>query len=165
MMADKDAKPDERYKETAGFKRNNPGNLMVPSIPYLGKSNVQQKGGPVSFCSMRWGLRALAMDLKMKTKQKTSIRQIIAMYAPASENDTEGYIKFVAGLIGKGGDVKLDWDDAGHVACMKAIIMMEIGYGTNPFSDAELTQAVADAKTQPEVQSCEAPAPYTPAAP
>jgi hypothetical protein len=141
-----DAKTDERYKQTAGWKRNNPGNLMVQSIPYWGKATVQEKGGPVTFVSMAAGLRALARDLRVKSQSITTIKGIIEMYAPSYENNTADYIAYVAKATGKTATQPLTFDDPTFVALVNVIVKMEIGYGTCPFTDVELQAAVDDAK-------------------
>lgn len=141
------AKPDERYMQTVGYKRNNPGNLMVQGIAYSGKANIQEKTGPVAFITMAKGLRALAMDVKMKGKRFTTVTQILTEYAPSSENDTKGYIAYVSKKIGKGATDPLTFDDKTYIALMQSIIAMEIGYGTCPFTETELQTAVTAAKT------------------
>lgn len=140
------AKPDERYLQTIGYKRNNPGNLMVQTIAYSGKSNDQAKDGPVAFITMAKGLRALAMDVKMKGRTYSTITEVLTRYAPSSENDTKGYIAYVSKKIGKGATDKLTFDDKTNIALMQAIIAMEIGYGTCPFTETELQTAVTAAK-------------------
>ena len=141
------AKADERYKKTVGYKRNNPGNLMVQGIAYFGKSTEQQTTGPVTFISMATGMRALAMDLKVKSRTFTTITAILTKYAPAKENNTALYIAYVAKKTGKGATETLVFEDKIYVALMDAIIAMEIGYGTCPFTDTELQTAVTAAKT------------------
>ena len=148
-MADKSSnqKTDERYQKTLGWQRNNPGNIMVRTIAYAGKSNDQPADGPISFISMDKGLRALAMDLKIKMRTKTTITDILTAYAPSSENDTAKYITYVAGKTGKGAKEALVVADDTSDALMQAIVSMEIGYGTCPFTDKELKAAVEAAKT------------------
>ncbi|PZW48446.1 hypothetical protein C8P66_105196 [Humitalea rosea] len=138
---------DTRYLNTIGYKRKNPGNLMVHSIPYSGKVVVKDKSGPVTFISMEKGLRALAMDIKMKSKTIFSITDILTLYAPSSENNTAVYIKYVATKTGKGATEKLVYNDAVYIALMQAIISMEIGFGTCPFTEEQLQTAVTAAKT------------------
>ena len=157
------AKPDERYKSTVGYQRNNPGNLMVQGVSYAGKATKQSKGGPVSFCTMAWGLRALAMDLKKKMESINKISAIIEKYAPRSENNTDAYIRYVAAELKKSAEEVIAWDDASKLVVMRTIIRMEIGYGTCPFSDDELKTAIESAKVSVEAGAvCELPTPYAP---
>lgn len=59
------------------------------------------------FGSEEGGQGALVRLLETSTYQGLSLNDAIARYAPASENDTENYQKFVQGRVGVGGDVKL----------------------------------------------------------
>ena len=72
------------------------------------------------------------------------------MYAPSYENDTEHYIKSVSSWTGivRSAVLSLTDDkiDATMASLMKAIIMMEIGYGVCPYTDEELATAVQVAK-------------------
>jgi len=111
---------------TRGERNNNPGNLE-------GGGNWQGmtgKDGPyLVFSSPYWGLRALAIDLGTKfNRGLDTVRKIINVYAPPSDNNTAAYIASVANQLGVSPDAPLNLNDpAQRAAFMQAVIMHENG--------------------------------------
>lgn len=80
-----------------GYRNNNPGNLR----PYSGYSGKESNGFRV-FGSLEAGWKALVHDFEIKQSGMSSVitpsdtvRKYISIYAPASENDTKAYIKYI----------------------------------------------------------------------
>ena len=80
-----------------GLSNNNPGNIRISKVKYLGEITPSKDKAFKQFSTMAWGYRAMFVLLHTyhKNGYKT-IRQMINRYAPPIENHTENYIKFVA---------------------------------------------------------------------
>lgn len=75
--------------------KNNPLNIRMSGSKWVGLTG--SKNGFCEFSNLDYGVRA-ACYLIMRTYRRygiTSIRDIIARWAPPSENPTAGYISFV----------------------------------------------------------------------
>lgn len=91
---------------TRGLKNNNPGNIRISAIKYLGEVPKSKDMAFKQFESMAYGYRAMFVLLytyQVKNGLKT-IRQMIDRYAPPVENNTAGYIGSVAKWSGVGAD-------------------------------------------------------------
>lgn len=88
-------------KAPRGFRNNNAGNLKKPnSDTWQGTIGYDDKGFAI-FSSFLYGVRAMIIDLRSKIIKYGTIRKIIAVYAPASDNnDVEKYSKTVATWAG-----------------------------------------------------------------
>ena len=85
---------------TLGEKLNNPLNIRYNQHNHW-QGQVGQNGGFVNFANYIWGLRAAAVILKQYRKRGiVTVEKIISTWAPASENDTESYIKYVCRRTG-----------------------------------------------------------------
>lgn len=74
---------------------NNPGNLRSSALA------VGTNGGFAVFQSVEDGWKALGDLLQHYAGQGLSLRELIYKYAPPSDNNnTEGYISYVAGQLG-----------------------------------------------------------------
>lgn len=90
-------KTAEINEETIAFRYNNPGNLR--SSPFM----VGVKNGFAYFYNEEVGKMALIWDLFQKCQGKTvtglkpssTIADLIKVYAPPSENNTEVYIQYI----------------------------------------------------------------------
>ena len=124
--------------EPLGLRQNNPGNLRS-------WGNTPVVGGFASFGSAAEGLSAMAGNLLTYANRGwNSVREIISHWAPASENDTNAYIRDVTRRLGVGADQGLNLRDRNVMAqMMDAIISHE--QGRDPFTNAELVNA-ADAR-------------------
>lgn len=113
-----------------GIRNNNPGNIIITNIPWQGKLAKENNtdGHFEQFISFEFGLRAMIKDLtsKIKSSQDT-VRKILVIYAPTSENNTEAYINSVAAAIGKAADEKLTADKQTLFKLTKAMSKVENG--------------------------------------
>ncbi len=87
------------------------------------------------------------MDIKMKLKHPLTLEQFVSRYAPKTENDVGSYADFLSDKLNLEKNHNIPYNDDTHMQLMDAVIRMEIGYGQNPYSDAEIKQAIEDAKT------------------
>lgn len=108
-----------------GLRNNNPGNLR-PGDNWQGMVGVN--GGFIVFEDMAWGIRAFFHDLYADiAKGQNTIRKRVAEYAPASENDTEAYTKFVSRYTGIAPDVPMPLTYVFIEKLFKAHMIMENG--------------------------------------
>jgi hypothetical protein len=120
--------PEERVKllQPLSVRNNNPGNLRGAD------------GNFRNFASAEEGMRAMEGDLRAKVSGNSpamkgrlgegyspTIRNIISVYAPSSENDTAAYIKTVSAESGIAPDVPLTEADVAKI--MPAMIKVEGG--------------------------------------
>lgn len=75
-----------------------------------------------------------------------TLREMVSIYAPKSENDTKGYVSFVSKETGIDPDAQIDFSKSPETMAkvMKAMVKMENGKGA-VYSDAEFLQASQDA--------------------
>jgi len=117
---------------TRGERNNNPGNIR-PSNAYswLGQIGVDSgaMGSYVIFDTPEHGIRAIAKDLLTKfNRGLNTVSEIIAAYAPPSENNTGSYISAVSSQIGEYPDTELDMRDISTLSnFVYAIIQHENG--------------------------------------
>jgi len=81
-----------------GLRLCNPGNIRKSGSQWKGADKKNPDKEFVKFHSMLWGYRALWITLSTyyHRHRKFTIRSIISRWAPPNENNTEGYIQFVA---------------------------------------------------------------------
>lgn len=121
-----------------GLRNNNPGNIRHGATTWQGQSRQQTDPDFVQFTDSTWGIRAINKILDSYAKRGLfSVRQIISVWAPPSENDTEAYIRSVAAHAGVDPDAKTV-DRAKLVA---AIINHE--NGSQPYPIAQIQSATA----------------------
>jgi hypothetical protein len=109
---------------TRGFRNNNPGNLKY-GTPWKGVVGIDPKGFAI-FDTMENGVRALGKDLTAKMgRGLDTVREIISVYAPPSENPTGTYIDKVAAWVGVSPDMQLNAGDL--PALIAAVIRFENG--------------------------------------
>lgn len=94
------------YAGSRSLRNNNPGNLK-----YIGQAGAVGKDpqGFAVFPDYAAGWRALLADIAYKydVRKLTTVRAIIARYAPPNENDTRRYADVVARAVGVGVDTDL----------------------------------------------------------
>ena len=116
---------DEQQALVAGVPKSvrykNPGNIRDP-----------QTGDFIRFSSEEEGMAAMRNDLLIKVSGRSKVmkgaptlRNLIATWAPPSENDTENYTKFVSQKSGIDPDAVLTEGDIDKI--MPAMIQMEGG--------------------------------------
>lgn len=112
---------------TRGERNNNPGNIVKSNNPWLGKIAGNDSRFE-TFSSPQYGIRALAKLLTNYIGDgHDTIRKIITRYAPALENDTNGYIASVVRQTGISADTVLSADPDILNALVPAIIQHENG--------------------------------------
>lgn len=138
-------------------RNNNPGNILRTNIAWEGlqaedamTSEQRAEDRYCVFKAPKWGFRALALDLDTKWHRGLhSVRQIISVYAPPNENDTDAYIAAVCRMMGVGPDDRLQLDDPAQLASFcRAIAVHEAGGWM--FSDADLAEGVRLALGRPK---------------
>lgn len=93
-------------KLTRGVRNNNPGNLRVSNVRWLGKIAPSRKKDKEfeEFESVQWGMRAAVVNLNTmvcRTAGRTTVSSAIEAWAPPKENDTKNYIRLVVEKIRK----------------------------------------------------------------
>ena len=82
-----------------GIRNNNPGNIRLSKIQWLGQTRLpQQDPDFVEFTAPLFGLRALMKTLLAYYLRYDldTVQSLINRYAPPHENDTESYARAVA---------------------------------------------------------------------
>lgn len=119
-----------------GIRNNNPGNLVITSIPWKGKVPVKENtdgrfeqfrdtdGVP----GIVWGIRAMMMDVRGDIRKgKVTLVSLIGEYAPKYENDTGAYIKSVSKQTGIGQHELLHSDGETMCKLIRAMSRVENG--------------------------------------
>lgn len=121
---------DYRNKSTAprGFRNNNPGNLKRPGADtWQGTETYDDKGFAV-FKSFLYGVRAMIIELRGKIIKYGTIRKIIEVYAPASDNnDVATYSATVAKWVGVTPTQKLSANKSTLIKLVGAMSRFENG--------------------------------------
>jgi hypothetical protein len=144
---------DPKKAAPRGIRNNNPGNLEpIKGVTWKGQAQKQTDKRFLTFSDAKFGIRALARDLRVKGKRGlTTISKILKVYAPSHENNTKAYIASVAKRTGLGANQKINFsDEATLKKLVKAIIHHE--NGVQPYSDAELVEGVTLSRmSQPRI--------------
>jgi len=110
-----------------GIRNNNPGNIRRTVDQWQGMSAVQTDSEFVQFVEPEYGFRAIARILRSYERRGLiTVRDIISVYAPASENKTESYIHFVAQRLNVSPDAALNLE-RDLLQLIKAITIFENG--------------------------------------
>jgi len=131
--------------ELRGIRNHNPGNIdFSPENSWLGLDTDKPSDG--RFCrfkSPEWGIRAMARILRNYQKRDgqagvggpgiDTVQEIIHRWAPPVENQTDAYVRKVAGAIGKRPTEPLDMTDPGVMAEFIAAIIRHEN-GIQPYS-------------------------------
>lgn len=132
-----------------GIRNNNPGNLIQTNIQWQGKIPNPTDSRFEQFYDVVFGLRALLLDLRTDTQRYNgNVRQIIAEFAPAFENNTASYQNNIVSMIGSE-TVRVCRKDLIKLA--KAIVIIENGQQYAPLIDNRWYEMAAD-KT--EIPKC-----------
>jgi hypothetical protein len=133
--------------EPRGIRNRNPGNLRyVASIKWEGLDSPPTDGSFCRFRSDQFGIRALVKQLRTYRDRYGlhSIADLIARYAPSSENDTRAYQKAVAAAFNRTPAYTPDLDDPAQMETLvRAIVRHENGPG--PFDGEWYTDIVYQA--------------------
>jgi murein DD-endopeptidase MepM/ murein hydrolase activator NlpD len=140
----------------SNVKANNPGNIEYHD--YLDRYGAYKRPGSrfAGFNTQAQGIYQVSRLLEVYRTEHgvTTIRGIAERYAPATENDTETYIKNLSSWTGYGPDQVLDFSNPAVIAKLtQAIIRQE--NGTLPYSqdqyDEAAKAAVANVSNWPSV--------------
>ncbi|AZD92031.1 MULTISPECIES: hypothetical protein [Pseudomonas] len=125
-----------RPETPRGIRNFNPGNIRhVKGTRWQGMSANQNDTAFVQFIGPQWGIRALARTLITYQDKHglRTVRAIIGRWAPPNENNTESYIRQVAGRLGVSPEERIDvYDYRTMRALTEAIIRHENGAGALP---------------------------------
>lgn len=94
-----------------GIRNHNPGNLeRVPGVRWRGQARAQTDPRFIVFDAPVWGIRAMARVLLTYYRRRglRTVRQIVARWAPPSENLTGEYAADIARRLGVGIDAALE---------------------------------------------------------
>lgn len=121
-----------------GIENNNPGNIRISGVKYLGEARPSTDRAFKQFVAPEWGYRAMFVVLHSYRARYglSTLRQMIARYAPPVENNTDGYVNAVAKWSGIGTDLPLDTLSASQMQpIVAAMSRMENG---KPAVDADV---------------------------
>ena len=137
-----------------GIRNNNPGNIRKSADPWQGLADQQTDADFFVFTSPIYGIRALARTLIAYQDKHSlhTIRAIIGRWAPATENNTEAYVKAVADDSGLDPDKTLDLHT---YADLKPLVTAIIHHenGQQPYADAQIDKALVLSGVEPPTQS------------
>lgn len=100
---------DVDYRAQGGLpwkRNNNPGNLKDFGIKWQGAVVPGPDKPWAHFIRMKWGIRAMLKDLQndYRVDGMRTLRKLITVYAPSSENNTALYVSQVSGWTGINAD-------------------------------------------------------------
>jgi hypothetical protein len=94
-----------------GIRNNNPGNIKHSADVWEGQAPQQTDATFVQFTAPEWGIRAMTRIMRVHYDAgATTLRQLITIWAPPSENDTASYIAAVSSCSGLDPDTTYDFD-------------------------------------------------------
>jgi hypothetical protein len=136
--------------QTCGERNNNPGNIRPAGYTWKGQTGTAPcgvSGTFVVFSEPRFGIRAIAKDLLTKFgRGLNTVRKIVSVYAPPSENDTNAYIGTVSRELGVNPDSELNLRDVRTMTgFVYAIIRHENGRVS--YQPAQIAEGVSMALT------------------
>ena len=128
---------------TRGIRNKNPGNME----PGGWQGEIGNDGRFATFNTIPNGIRALGKQLRTYQNRYglETVRQAINRWAPPNENQTDGYVAFVASILEVDPDDKLDFNDRATLWWLTVAIMEEEnGHAavTQYISDAEIDEGI-----------------------
>jgi hypothetical protein len=95
-------KQDKPIKsQVRGIRNNNPGNIRKTGIKWAGEVSPGTDASFEQFKTMAYGIRAMLVDIINKHKKGLdTIQELINVWAPPFENDTNAYVNNVAARAG-----------------------------------------------------------------
>lgn len=93
-----------------GLSNNNPGNIRISSVSYMGEVVPSKDRSFKQFSSLDWGYRAMFVVLHSYRVRYglNTLRGVINRYAPPCENHTDKYVDAVCKWSGVGPDEPID---------------------------------------------------------
>jgi hypothetical protein len=166
-MTDLSALSDSELAQIAGVPLPSTGGDDSLSIKNNNPGNMKQGGEFASYDTPKAGLDAMQHDLMLKVSGNSpvmksqygegyqpTLRNVISTWAPSSENNTDGYIKFVSQHAGLDPDAPLTPNDVPKI--MSPMIHMEGGQKASQYfgklmtslpQEADSGQVKTDAQT------------------
>lgn len=128
-----------KIKEPRGIRNNNPLNIRKGSS-WKGERPVQTDPAFEEFISMEYGIRAgLRLmrnhinGFKGTRPKMNTLKKLISVWAPPSENATTNYVDFVASHVGLSSSAILDPNDRVQMCCIaRAMAYVECGVWIDP---------------------------------
>lgn len=148
-----------------GIRNNNPGNITRSAAnPWEGEV-AGSDPRYTSFATPEHGIRAMAVNLTTYQDKYgiNTVEGIVSRWAPATENNTEAYVRAVAKAAGVKPDEAIDLHKpATMTAILRAMVKHE--NGQDPYSDATVSRGVraalgGEALPTPQEQAADAPKP------
>jgi len=112
-----------------GIRNNNPLNIRIGNV-WLGEVREPTDPDFEQFISMVYGVRAGFVLIRryIRHYHRTTIPQVIAAWAPSTENYTTAYIDKVCQVSGIERDMQLKFEDEDQmIALVDAMILVECG--------------------------------------
>lgn len=130
---------EEKKKEPRGIRNNNPLNIRK-GCSWKGERPVQTDPAFEEFISMEYGIRAgLRLmrnhinGFKGSRPKMNTLKKLISVWAPPSENATTNYVDFVASHVGLSSSAKLDPNDRTQMCNIaRAMAFVECGVWIEP---------------------------------
>lgn len=122
-------KPQRNKILPRGFRNNNPLNIRIGNV-WLGEVQVPTDPDFEQFVSMAYGIRAAFVLLRryIRHYRRTTVPQVIAAWAPSTENNTTAYVDRVCSLSHIDPDATLHFEDREQmVQLISAMILVECG--------------------------------------
>lgn len=117
-----------------GIRNNNPLNIRIGNT-WLGEVANPSDSSFEQFVTMQYGVRAACVLLRryIRHYKRTSIRAIIAAWAPACENNLDAYIASVCRYLAISPDEPIKYEDKDTICLLiQAMCIVENG---QPISD------------------------------
>jgi hypothetical protein len=148
-------KADKPIKsQVRGMRNNNPGNLRPTGAKWAGQVVPGTDPGFMQFKSMPYGIRALFVDLINKHKRGLdTLREILYVYAPPSENRTEVYISNVSSATGIAPTQKFEPTKSNLFKITKAFARVENGPDALLIPDSDWNEGWRLANQRADIKS------------
>jgi len=139
-----------------GIKNHNPLNIRInPANNWQGRVEPAKNtdGAFEQFTDAVWGIRAGARNIIFHYDRNgaDTIRKLVTLWAPPSENDTSGYVRYVSGSSGFQPDQGLDFHKHEHLKPV-LVAMIRIENGMQPYTDAQIDAGLVRAGVLPPEQ-------------
>lgn len=136
-------------KTVRGLRNNNPGNVRESSLDktqWIGERASDDDPAFEEFTEMRYGVRASAIVFRnyQRLYNLQSVAQMLARWAPPSENDTANYIKVVCQRVGVNDSTAINLeDDEMCFRFLRAIFRHECGLPAEAIPDSTIREGIA----------------------
>lgn len=127
-----------------GIRNNNPGNIRLSRVRWVGEAPDQPDPDFVTFSEPEYGLRAICRIILnyQVYDQCQTIRQIIDRWAPPNENNTGAYVDDVSTRCGVSPDSPVDAHNPDVMtALLEAIVQHE--NGEQPYPPSLIAKALS----------------------